>query len=86
MKRGSILFTNVEDYLYTYDMVGTGTLVIYNIKERYLATVKKTGEMLTRTNIHLENEHIFLQYARKVYINIINNNSPSVFEYNMGLS
>jgi hypothetical protein len=82
----SYLANKFSDSFYTYDMVGTKTLIAYNDKERLLIVMTKEGVHISRTQIKFESFEKFVEQAQKIYLDTLNKADGITFEHKTGWS
>lgn len=68
MENNSILASKISQFIYTYNMVGTKTILLYKRNDNKLYTITKDGVILTESKlVDTLNYKEFISTARKVY-------------------
>lgn len=83
----SLLGNKYTEKVFTYDMVGTSSMLLYNQNERNLYVMTKEGVLLTVTNTGIEFTYEqFINQARDIYVKTLDRADGKAFEYQTGLS
>lgn len=83
----SYLANKMSEKIFTYDMVGLKSIILYNDNERKLFVLTKEGIQLSITeNIKFESFEKFVEQAQKIYTDTLNKAQGVAFESKIGWS